>query len=99
MVYECPSFTFDIDEYLCEGRQMIFTHLRFHKWSAGALKEFTKVFEAFRAAVDCPLYAFSEDASDKFTRFATRMGFKALPSLIVCGNGEQRTLFVSTKHA
>jgi hypothetical protein len=97
MVYDCPAFTFDIDEYIHDGQQMIFVHLRFHKWSASSMKQFKQVFATFRRAVDCPLYAFGEDASDKFTRFVALMGFKPLPAQIVCGNGEQRTLFVSHK--
>ena len=91
------AFTFAIDEYNNEGVQMIFTHLTFHTWSATALKEFTRVFSTFRKAVSCPLYAFGEDATDKFSRFVTRLGFVPLPNRIVCGNGEQRTLFVSYK--
>lgn len=97
MVYDCPEFTFDIDEYIVDGRQMIFTHLRFHKWSAGAFRHFLRVFDTFRASVDCPLYAFSEDQSNKFTRFVTKLGYRPLPNTIECGNGERRTLFVSHK--
>lgn len=97
VVYDCPAFTFDIDEYINDGEQMIFVHLLFHKWSAGAFKHFKHVLSVFRASVDCPLYAFSKDQSDKFTRFAALMGFKPLPQHIVCENGEQRTLFVSHK--
>jgi hypothetical protein len=97
MVYDCPQFTFDIDEYLVDEKQMIFTHLRFHNWSPSAFKLFRTVFNTFRKAVDCPLYAFSEDASAKFTRFVTLMGYEPLPCTVVADNGERRALFVSYK--
>lgn len=97
MVYDCPAFTFDIDEYRVDNQQMIFVHLRFHKWSASALKHIKQVFAVFRASVDCPLYAFGEDTSDTYSRFVQSFGFKPLPKLITCENGEQRMLFVSHK--
>jgi hypothetical protein len=96
-LYECPEYTFDLDEYELNGQQMITVHVRFRKWSPRAMKHLLNTFNTFRQVVDCPLYAFGEEISDKYTRFVTRFGFKPTSAVVTCGNGEKRPLFVSYK--
>jgi hypothetical protein len=97
-ILQYPEYWFQIDEYRSEdGQQVLFAHLRFDEFNKSILSRAWKEWKLFRQLTDVPVFAYSEDPSEKFHAFVTMFGFKPTGQEIVCNNGERRRLYVSIK--
>ena len=90
---------FELDEYVrpTDGQQFLQAHVRFRKFNKSLLKQAIKEWNEFRQFVTAPIFAFSEDGSNKFERFVAHLGFKPLDVEVPLTNGETRRLFLHLK--
>jgi hypothetical protein len=96
-VYDKPEYFFDLEEWRCGDRQMVFVHLLFHKWSPRVLRQALEDWRVFREHVACPLYAMGQDDDDKWAKFVSLFGFKFLADGLACTDGRSRRIFYHAK--
>lgn len=92
-----PAYFACIEEFRRGKDQMVFGHLTVHKWTPSVFKMLLKDWKLFRECVTCPIYAVSEDGTQKFSKFISALGFRFLTN-VICENGEHRPLFVHTNN-
>ena len=90
------EWLFELDEYQhrTDGSQFLQAHVRFQRFNKTLLKQAIKEWSEFRQYVKAPVFAFSEDGTDKFERFIAYLGFRPLDVEVPLTNGETRQLFV-----
>lgn len=94
---DCPEYLFELEEYRCGEKQMVFVHLHVWKWSKGLLKRLQDVFAKFRECVPGPIFTAGTHDDDKFLRFVSLFGWKPFTT-IPCTDGKTRRLFIHIKN-
>ena len=95
-VVERPEYISEIGEYRRGEDQMVFLHMKIHKFSPRVLKQALADFKLLREFVTCPLYACGEVDDDKFEKWCRLFGFQYL-STALCTDGKQRRIFINFK--
>lgn len=98
VILDYDEYWFEVDEYRQGDKQFLLAHIFFERFSPSIYKRVLREWRAFRQCVPAPLYAISNHDGDEKTwvHFVSSLGFKPTGLKVLCNNGAERQLFIST---